>query len=97
MLHDKELWESLPEDLKPLHIEYKKIEFLAWTSIDYDALSKQKGKAKQRRSKNLKKYPDLQLPSWPEKILGLPPDTEEKERIFGDIIAIDSTNRISID
>ena len=93
MLPDEELWDSLPEELEPLHIEYKKIEYLAWKSIDYDKLAKQKEKTKRKKNNKQREQPQIQVPRWPS-FLGTPPDTADFNRIFKEIIAIPTVDRI---
>ena len=52
MFFDKEFWDNLQEDLRPLYIDYKRIEYLAWSSIDYHAIALLSDKKKKKLAKN---------------------------------------------
>ena len=93
MFFDKNFWDNLAEELRPLYIDYKRIEFYAWLSIDFHAIALLSDKKKNKLLDNFQD-PPLKKPSWPRKDLGKAPQEDDFENIYERIIAIPTSDRI---
>ena len=92
MFFEKKIWDNIPEELRPLYIDYKRIEYLAWSSIDYHAIALLSDKKKKKLFHNIQDRP-LKKPSWPHKELGPAPQGDDLDTIYEKIIAIPTSDR----
>ena len=92
MFFEKKKWDNIPEELRSLYILYKRIEYLAWSSIDYHAIASLSDKKKKKLFHNLQD-PPLKKPSWPREELGPAPKEDDLESIYDKIIAIPTSDR----
>ena len=92
MFFEKKKWDNIPEELRSLYILYKRIEYLAWSSIDYHAIASLSDKKKKKLFHNLQDRP-LKKPSWPREEFGPAPQEADLNNIYQTIIAIPTSDR----